>query len=486
MAGRDEGSAGRGAALYPLLALAAVAVLVRLPLFGVPLDPDEGGYAFVAHRWAQGGRLYVDPWVDRPQGLILVFRSVTDVSYSVTAIRVAAVLAGVLLTVATACAAWAVGGRRAAVLAGLIAAVVGAGSFVEGYELNGELIGSAVGTGGVALALWWSNRRLGRLGLFAAGVLCGLAPLMKQSMLDAAVALVCIVLATRRFRELLPAVSGLLVAPVLALVDAARTGWSAWWYAVVRFQLSRSAQGSERAHLQQVVHTLRLVSVDLAGLALAAGIGLMAIVFSRRFPTRWPLLAWLLAATLLASEGSFQNPHYWVQVVAPLAVIAGSVSATVTGRRRRLALEAAVLVFALALPLARLAELSLASPTERAQRVVPRANPQRLAQADVAGWIDAHTTPSDPVYAFVAGADLYLRSRRGTTFPYLWYAPVQDVPGAREGLRAWLAGPDAPRWVVEYQTPQGVDPSGALGRILAARYQQVATVHGYPILRRRG
>ena len=51
--------------LYPVAALSVLAMLVRRPLFGVPLDPDEGGYAYVAHRWATGRRPLRQP-MDRP------------------------------------------------------------------------------------------------------------------------------------------------------------------------------------------------------------------------------------------------------------------------------------------------------------------------------------------------------------------------------------------------------------------------------------
>lgn len=468
--------------LYPVAALSVLAMLVRRPLFGVPLDPDEGGYAYVAHRWAQGAGLYGNLWIDRPQGLMIVFRAVTDVSYTAAALRTVAVLAGVVLTLGVAAAGWAVGGRRAAIIGGTIAAVVGAGSFIEGYELGGELLGSAIGTCGVALALWWSRERLGRRWLFVAGVVCGLAPLMKQSMLDAAVALICIVIATGRYRELVVAVAGLLIAPLIAVIWGWRTGGQEWWFAVVRFQLARSSAGGMHAHLARIMHSLQGVSVDLAGLSCAAA---LALAFTLRSSGRWPLVAWLGAAIVCAAAGSAERPHYWVQLVAPLAVLAGAASTGVSRHGYKVLLEVTVLVLALALPLARLAQLSVASPTQRASRVVPRTNPQRLAQAAVARWIDTNTAPTDTVYAFVAEADLYLRTGRSTSFPYLWLAPVKYVPGARLRLQHWLSSGDAPDWVVVYQPPEAVDGTGPLAGILATHYRLAATVDGYQVLHRR-
>ena len=50
---------------YLLAGLALIAI--RLPFLRVPLDADEGGYAYLSRQWAAGGRLYGPVWVDRPR-----------------------------------------------------------------------------------------------------------------------------------------------------------------------------------------------------------------------------------------------------------------------------------------------------------------------------------------------------------------------------------------------------------------------------------
>jgi hypothetical protein len=467
-------------AFAAIVGLATLAVLIRLPLFGVPLDPDEGGYAYVAHRWAQGANPYRDPWVDRPQGLLIVFRAVTDVSYSVTAIRVAALVTGVILTLAVAACAAAIGGQRAAVIAGVMAAVVGAGSFVEGYELNGELIGSAIGTCGVALALWWAEGLLAPWALVAAGACGGFAPLVKQPLVEALVATVCVVLATKQWRQVRFVVAGAVLPLAAAAASGVQLGWHGWWFAVWRFQWALSSNLGVVDHLRDVWRGLHLVAFDLVGLAVAAAIALVATV---KAPGRWPLAVWLLVALAGAASGPFQHQHYWIPVVAPMAVIAGTATASIDGHRARV-LEGSLLVLAVALPVARVVRLSVDSPSQRAARVVPSDNEQRVAESDIARWVRQHVPKADSSYAFVAAADFYLRTQRQTSFPYLWYEQVTNVPGASARLRLWLAGPDAPDWLIEYQSAQPLDGSGRLATILLRRYHVVAEVDGYPILRR--
>jgi hypothetical protein len=474
------------------LALAVVAVLVltllvRQPLLRIPLDPDEGGYAYIAQRWADGARLYSpQAWVDRPQGLMLLFRAVDSVSYSALAIRLAAVLVAALLAVAAGSVAWAAvaGTARAAVafpVAAGTAAVLAAGSLVEGYQLNGELAASAVGCTGLAVAWWWRAGRLPSGWLVLAGALCGAALLVKQSAVDTAVVLVVLVATARRWRPVLLAVGGMAAALGAGLLHAAVTGWSQWWYAVVSFQRTVAASQPVGARWDGVRHVAWHVAPELLG---AGVVAVVALVLLRRrrvaCASWWALLAWPLVALLAIVSGPYAHPHYWVQGVAPLAVLVGA-GVAVVPRRAGVALAAVALV----VPLTLLAMLTLTSPDRRTASVVT--DHRLLANDEVSAWLRDHSGADDPVYAFVASADVYLLADRLTGYPYLWQANVEHIPGARDELAQYLSGAQAPRFVVVYQKPTdpGIDPDGSLGPILQWQYAPVAKVGDYQILEHR-
>ena len=61
-------------AWWALAAAALASFVLHLPFLTTPLSVDEGGYGYVAHWWARGADLYGDVWVDRPQGLLLLYR----------------------------------------------------------------------------------------------------------------------------------------------------------------------------------------------------------------------------------------------------------------------------------------------------------------------------------------------------------------------------------------------------------------------------
>ena len=125
----------------PLAGLLAVAL--RAPFFGAPLTADEGGYGEVARLWSHGAALYRDAWVDRPQGLELVFRAILHVDGgSATAMRALAAVVAAGVAALTMAVTARMAGRIAAVGAGLLVATAGASPFIESFTLSGELLAS--------------------------------------------------------------------------------------------------------------------------------------------------------------------------------------------------------------------------------------------------------------------------------------------------------------------------------------------------------
>src|SRR5262249_47866852 len=158
---------------------------LRLRFLQVPLNTDEAGFAEVARLWARGYPLYgQQAWVDRPQGLLLAYRLVAATAWDPT-VRILAMLAAAVATVAVGAAAWALAGRRAAVIAAVLFAVLSPAPHLEGFTANGELLAAAFTSTAVALAAWWWARGRHDAWLLAlAGAAAAAGPLMKQSAFD--------------------------------------------------------------------------------------------------------------------------------------------------------------------------------------------------------------------------------------------------------------------------------------------------------------
>ena len=219
-------------------ALAAVlAVVLRLPYLTVPLTADEGGYAEVARLWGRGAVLYdrVDGiWVDRPQGLLWIFRALEHVDGgSTAALRVAAALVAAAVVCVTFLITERTAGRIPAVLAALLLAIFGSAPRIEAFTLSGEVLAS-LPSALALLAFVTYLRRGGARWLVVCGLLTGAAVMIKQSGFDGGLAAVAYLLWTRRRAGLLPAATivGCAFLPVIAGALSAAS-FDDWWYAMV-------------------------------------------------------------------------------------------------------------------------------------------------------------------------------------------------------------------------------------------------------------
>src|SRR5437588_9584077 len=146
----------RRPALLAFAGTAVLAALARVPCVTGGVGPDEGGYAYVARQWARGAALYRDVWIDRPQGLLSIYRFIYTVSGHVWAYRLGALLIGVGITLVVGAIGWMLRGPGTGVAAAVIYAIVGVGPHIEGFTLNGELAAGLPSAAAVAAAVaWW-------------------------------------------------------------------------------------------------------------------------------------------------------------------------------------------------------------------------------------------------------------------------------------------------------------------------------------------
>ncbi|MPZ97415.1 MAG: hypothetical protein GEU96_21490, partial [Propionibacteriales bacterium] len=127
-----------------IMACVLLAIALRAPFVGDPLDRDEAGYLLVARHWhGDGPHLYGDLWVDRPPLLILYYR-LSDSIAGETGVRLLGCLVVTLLVLGAALAGRQLGGKAGAGWAGLIAAALGSSYALAAETVNAELPAAAL------------------------------------------------------------------------------------------------------------------------------------------------------------------------------------------------------------------------------------------------------------------------------------------------------------------------------------------------------
>jgi 4-amino-4-deoxy-L-arabinose transferase-like glycosyltransferase len=466
---RSVGAAARGYA--PFAALACLAALVRLPFLG-SIGPDEGGYAYVAWQWSRGVDLYRSVWVDRPQGLILVYRLLVSISHSAWAIRLGAVLAGIAIVLLLAAIGRLLDAPATGFMAATLYAIAGIGPHIEGYTFNGELAAAVPATAAVAAAVGaW--RRDSRAWLIAAAACGGSALLMKQSGFDGLAVVFAVALLRRERLKSVALVAAAAAIPLgVSAIAGWLSGWSFYWAAVVGNHLPAATAASRRSHLAE---SLPAAARDLLPLAAVA---LGGFWFSRKRPLQFRLgLVWLAAALVAVNIGGLYWPHYYVQLLPPLCLLAALGLARLRDRRVAWATVAVVVLPALAFV------AGVVRASDRQQDLLVKyalgfENDQRVAR-----YVQSHSSSNEPVYALASRADFYFLASRSAAFPYLWGQPLNTIPGAVGSLERTLASPRRPKLVVLFQR-RPLHRHRRLQEILDRYYREIwrAPRTGTPVL----
>jgi 4-amino-4-deoxy-L-arabinose transferase-like glycosyltransferase len=455
-------------------------LLLRAPWHDAALGRDEGGVAMVARDWHSGGPFaFGSLFLDRPPLLVALYKLV---GAGQDGIRVLGAIAALLLVLTSTLLAVRLGGRKAAPWAAGIGAVLASTFAIRSVFTPAELLAVVPSSASVLLLLVALERESRRLWLFAgAGALAATALLVKQSFGDALVAGAVAIAAGKllglSWRETARR-AGAYLAGVLALfvalvIWALATQISAHdvWYAMFGFRID-SVDALVSHGLETRLSTLETPLLG-SGLAVAAIFALVGIVRLRDRPlVRITTLAWMLAA----GAGILLGGSYWPHYLIALVPVAAAGAATTF---RRYPFVGAVATAVIVLP-------TLFHAAGVARR--DSADTYEESAATIGHYLRDRALPGQTAYAMYAKVNAVYYTGLRDPFPYNWSLMVRAVPGAEARLRALLASPGRPTWLIRAQGARsfGLDRSLATRRLLMEHYRHVATVCGTKLLVARG
>ena len=460
-----------------VLALCAVVVLLRTAFLVGPLYSDEAGYTVVARSLSAGGpNLYGHYFVDRPPGLLLLYRLATLTGWA-PSIRVLATGLAVLLVVSAAWAAHEAVGERGARWAALVAAALVVTPVLSAQEADGEILAAPLVMLSMALTLAAVRRTEWRaLGLATgAGVAAGSAVMVKQNFGDGVVFVVVLLVVSVLQRRTRPrdaavvAAGGVLggsvvVAAALGFVAWSRVGLRTAWTTVFGFRGTALDVIADHS-----LHAPMMRALQLVGLALLSGVLPLLVLLvaeSVRCRFRGPPIAWAVGTTALfgvasiALGGSYWQ-HYLLQLAPVLALAAGLWAADAGRLRAAVAVTVASTVAATVV-----VTLTGAAYSHDAQRI--------------GGFLARSARPGDTATVLYGNAGVQESSGLPSPYPHLWTLPMRTLDPHLIQLRAVLTGPRAPTWVVDlgHLDAWKIDAHGRVRLALATHYRKVATVCG--------
>lgn len=461
--GAGEAAARRNAWLA-FAAVCALALALRAPLAGLPLERDEGEYAYIAQRWLLGEVPYQESFDQKPPGVFaayaLIFRAMGQTA--------AAIHWGAqIYTLGTLGVLFLLGRRLFSPQAGIAAA-----AFAAVMVVDHSLLGNAANTetfmllpmAGAFLAALIATERNSSPWSLAAGSLSVAAILFKQ--VAATNLLLCFLWIAwrpdRRVRLAAAFAAGCVLAllPVVAYF-AASGALMEFFDATVGHNLRYSG----RIGLSEYPAYFWLSFAQIARSLWA--VGLLALVgFARAF--RRPdgeaestadtergrvalVAAWGLLSLLGVTTGGYFRSHYFLQLVPAVALLAGHGAATfshlirrrtagspeaapVSAGPRRVALWASA--FAIAATLLGAPWYYLRSASAEKCRRIYGDNP--FPESILVGrYIAEHSNPDETVFIFGSEPQILFYANRKSASRYIFVYPLMaPFADAQERQRA--------------------------------------------------
>jgi len=490
--------------LFLVLALTAV---VRYSVLDMPLDRDEGEYAYGAQRLLVGKLPYVEFYSMKLPGMYFVYALIETVGgHSLRAIHAALLL----VNAATIGLLFFIGLRWFNPLAALAAASIFAALSlthkVEGTSTQAEPFILLPIVAALALATP-RVRDLSPLRWLVIGLLCGLAILIKQQAaffaIGAFVAWAWNAVRLERFLRSQALLGGILLAAGTLLPYAALCTFY-WqqgaWDDFQRWTIDYARQyGTLRPLGDGLSDLLRqLTHLTRQGLAVVWALAAIGLVASLRDHSeqarRAGLWGFALVSFLAVSTGLYFRPHYFVLLLPAVAL--ASAAGLLTALRWLRASQAhhwlsiALVAIAVVWPLASQSLLILSlGPEQLTRRTFGRSPfPESL---EIADYLRAHTDPGQPIGMLGSEPQILFYAARESATGYLYMYPLmENQPAARTMQAEFIAQFEAaqPEYVVYAGVPTSwlaretsvVDIFTWWDRYQSAHYERVGLVEIEP------
>ena len=423
--------------VLPLAFVAAFSLAVRAGIASIPLERDEGSYAYVAQHWLAGDLPYRDAFDHKPPGTFLVYAALFALGgTSIEAIH----WLGHLSLLGTLGFAYLIARRlfshTAGWMASLATLVLVTDRSVLGQAANTEVFAILPLSAGMYFALRAAESARVRSGLLVG--LCGGLALCFKQVTFFVVACEAVwgpsswwrwrrAAGDRRRRALVllgASIAGvaLVLAPT-ALYFVWHGAWGSFYDGVFGHNIAYGSRVSLRSYGANLWQRVQDLGPSQWPIWIAAGVG-VAAPRGRRAVS--PCLWWWLSSFVAVSVGGYFRRHYFILLMPPTALIAAhglEVLGGLVARRRHEAVAAILAGAAVSWPLVAHRSYYFAPTPDAACRQLYGFNPFPESVA-MARLLRDHSTADDRVFIFGSEPQILFYAGRPSASRYIFLYPL--------------------------------------------------------------
>jgi hypothetical protein len=438
-----DGSISTGwASVFLILVLGFVA-WVRVRLLAIPLERDEGEFAYIGQLILQGMPPYVRAYTMKLPGTHVGYALIMGaLGQTIEAIHIGLLLVNAAAALLLFCLIRRHFGNLAGLGAGIAFALLSLTPPVLGTSAHATHFVLLPALGGLLLLVRPAQSVPAR-DLVLSGGLLGIAVLMKQpGLMFVALAAVVVMcdqhwnVRMRIRRALLLAVSAAIPYLVTCFVLWISGAFGRFWFWTAEYGWTYSSiltlsQGRQLLYSQFAVAARS--GIWLWGLA-TVGVVILPL-HTRRVQDRYFALAFLTFSFLAVCPGLYFRRHYWILLLPAIAMFAGialgwiaQVTCHLTSRRLGLALPVGLFVAACAALIHSHSDFFFRLTPAEAGKALYGGNP--FAEApEIGKYLQEHTTHGDTVAVIGSEPEIYFYSRRMSATGYIYtYGMMEDQP----------------------------------------------------------
>ena len=422
--------------------------MVRLRLLGLPLERDEGEYAYIAQQLLQGVLPYTESQSMKFPGIFFVYAGVLTIfGESPAAIH----LSLLLVNLATAVLLFLLGRNLFNLSAGIVAAVcfsvLTLSPSLQGIWANSEHFVLLPAIGGILL-LRMAQDQPERF--FFSGLLLGCALLIKQHAIFFCLFGI-LYLASRVVNSSQPfkkpflyiglfAIGGL--APVIfsAFLYGVSGNFSDLWFCTVQYAseyVSMTSAGEGFANFKYNFAQILEPNFPILWLSL---IGLASAAWRKGGKREYLfLLGFFVCSFLAVTPGLYFRPHYFLFWMPALCLLAGigfeSLVSGLSSSRLKSAIRVGILILVLGIPILIQKDIFFSLPTFKVTRLIYGLNPFSES-LEIAKYIRDHSEKDDKVAVLGSEPQIYFFSQRKSATRHLYMYPLMETHAYARQMQA--------------------------------------------------
>lgn len=421
------------------------ALLLRWPVVNIPLERDEGEYAYMAQRMLAGATPYKETFDQKPPGSFFVYALIERwIGTSPTAIH----WATQVYTLGTLVLVFLIGEKLFSGLAGVLAAMLTAlmmtDASVVGNASNTETFMVLPMMGALYAALVVGETASVGWG-FGAGALIGLSLLFKQvAATNGAFVLIYFAVAAHKRRVVsLSALAGVsTVFVIIAAYFISKGAWTEFYDCVIKHNLGYIRLTPLSLYRENFNSHFTLIFNSFWPVYGIAVCGLLLAIRGASSRTFRLLSGWFLFSCTGVAVGGYFRSHYFIQVVPAVALLAaGAMDVAVRTYWPRRALNLSIILMVLIVKVA-VAHgawyYAPGDPDKKALKLYGGENTFSISWS-VGQFLKAHSSLTDRLFVFGSEPQLYYYASRVSASRYMFVYPLMtNLPDAESRQRCVL------------------------------------------------